>query len=410
MKDGFSARLTREIEAWVREGLVTPAQGERIAARYPVAGAPSRLIAIITLIGGALIASGLGLVIAHNWERLSDWTKIGGLLVLLAGFYAGGFELRERGFARAGDALLMTGAALFLCGIALVAQVFHLNSRPPNGVLLWIAGILPVAYLLRSGPVLFLAVTGALVWIGMEAASPDSLLYMGGSERVFGAIDPFSNWVGWMALAVAIGTALVAAGVLHQGRYGKFERVFDFLGLLLFGGGLYFLTFLRHNGGTPEHWIGFPVAPPLLFGALGGVLTALAWKNDPTAPPRTRAFHAGTLLGGIIMALAATLAGSFGARGVVFDEAYSFLCAVFLLAGSISFIAAGVGWDRPRWVNLGLCFVGLNIVSRYFDLVGTMLEGGMLFITGGALILFIGVVLEKQRRRLMRQMAAAGGA
>ena len=410
--DNFGARLQREAEAWVREGLITPDQAARLAARYRAGGAPSRLIGIITLLGGALIASGLALVIAHNWERLSDWTKIAGLLVLMAGFYLGGYELRERGFARAGDSLLMIGAALFLCGIALVAQIFHLNSRPPNGVLLWLLAILPLAYLIGSGPVLFLGLAGGVIWIGMEAGSPDSLLYIG--VRGGATHDPFDllfgNWVGMMALFAAVGVALIAGGALHVGKYKKFERVYDLLGLLLFGTNLYSLTFLRHDGGTTPDIYEAALTPVLLFALLGGALAVMAWKTYPAAPPRTRDIQVGVLLLGLVFAVAPALAIRLHLRGVWFDEVYSFLCAVYLLGAAMAFISAGSRWDRPGWVNLGLLLVGINVITRYFDLVGTMLEGGLLFISGGILILFLGILLEKQRRRLMRRMAMGGAA
>ena len=38
------------------------------------------------------------------------------------------------------------GAWAFLLGIALVSQIFHLNSRLPNGVLLWWLGIVAVPW------------------------------------------------------------------------------------------------------------------------------------------------------------------------------------------------------------------------------------------------------------------------
>ncbi|HEU4402339.1 MAG TPA: DUF2157 domain-containing protein [Candidatus Polarisedimenticolia bacterium] len=408
MKDNFGTHLVREIETWVREGLVTAEQGERLAARYRMGGTPSRLIGVITLIGGGLIASGLALVIANNWERLSDWTKIVGLLLLMIGFYAGGFEARGRGFARSGDALLMIGAALFLCGIALVAQIFHLNSRPPNGVLLWLVAIVPIAYMLRSGPILFLAILGTLAWITLEAGTPDSLLYLGGSRNapglwfIFDVL--FGNWTGLMGLQVATGVALIAGGALHRGAFKKFQRVFDMPGLLLFGAGLYWLTFLRHQHDFYGASLVRPVQPVLLFAILGTVLAGLAWRNYPALPPRTRDVQVGTLIVGIAFVLPPVLMDILGARDLLFGETYSLLLAIYLLGASIAFISAGVRWERPGWVNLGLCFVGLNIITRYFDLLGSRLEGGLLFISGGVLMLFIGVVLEKQRRRLMRRI------
>jgi hypothetical protein len=35
MADRFAARLAREVETWVRDGLITAPQASRIVARYP---------------------------------------------------------------------------------------------------------------------------------------------------------------------------------------------------------------------------------------------------------------------------------------------------------------------------------------------------------------------------------------
>jgi uncharacterized membrane protein len=44
-------------------------------------------------------------------------------------------------------------------------------------------------------------------------------------------------------------------------------------------------------------------------------------------------------------------------------------------------------------------------MTRYFDLIGTMLSGGFAFITAGLVLLGAGALLERQRRRLLETMA-----
>ena len=39
----------------------------------------------------------------------------------------------------------LLGSGMFLANIALIGQVYHLSSRPPNAILLWLAGIIPRA-------------------------------------------------------------------------------------------------------------------------------------------------------------------------------------------------------------------------------------------------------------------------
>ncbi len=93
---------------------------------------------------GRCCVVGISLIIKSNWEQIGDWVKIVGLVVLLTGSYALGYRLKVAPgrYPRTGDACLMAGAVLFLLGIALVSQIFHIDSRPANGVLLWWAASL----------------------------------------------------------------------------------------------------------------------------------------------------------------------------------------------------------------------------------------------------------------------------
>ena len=61
----------------------------------------------------------------------------------------------------------------------------------------------------------------------------------------------------------------------------------------------------------------------------------------------------------------------------------------------------GLATGREGWVNLGILCIATNIVSRYFDLFGSMLEGGVFFIVTGVLVTGVGIYLEKKRRSLV---------
>src|SRR6266850_2060470 len=165
MPDRFPARLALEVEAWVRDGLITSQQATRIAARYPPsAGWFGRPMALFSLLGAALIAAGLALVVAHNWDELHRWVKLGGLVVLMLGAHGGGLALRARGRRALGEGLLLLGGALFLLGIALVGQIYHLSGRTSDMLLLWWALLVSAGYALPSLGVLTLAALGATAW------------------------------------------------------------------------------------------------------------------------------------------------------------------------------------------------------------------------------------------------------
>ena len=79
-------------------------------------------------------------------------------------------------------------------------------------------------------------------------------------------------------------------------------------------------------------------------------------------------------------------------------------CALFGL--NLCMVNLGLTTGRASWVNLGIGFIALNILTRYFDLFGTMLQGGLFFILSGALVLVLGIFLERKRRELLRGLRA----
>jgi len=82
-------------------------------------------------------------------------------------------------------------------------------------------------------------------------------------------------------------------------------------------------------------------------------------------------------------------------------------CAWFsLFLFNVAIVRIGLATGRASWVNLGIGFIALNIITRYFDLFGTMLEGGLFFVVSGAIVLTLGIYLERKRRYLLASMRA----
>jgi uncharacterized membrane protein len=78
--------------------------------------------------------------------------------------------------------LHLVGSGLFLANIALIGQIYHLSSRPPNAILLWWAGIAALPWLLRSKAQHILCLLAFGVWFGMEVNDRSSLIFFGDNE------------------------------------------------------------------------------------------------------------------------------------------------------------------------------------------------------------------------------------
>lgn len=386
----FEQSLVQASAGWVRDGVIDEAQRSAILERHPVlAAGQSRFIAIVSTVGGLLFAVGVSLVIKANWNALGDWTKIGGVIALLVAAYAAGWKLKigDGGFTKTGDGCLMIGQLLFLCGIALVSQIFHLNSRPATGVLAWWLGIVAVPWITHAKGAQFVSIVAGLVWCGLEMNARDSLIAIRGFEPA-----------GFLAMYFLVGAALWFSGLaLRESRWRDFAGLQEKCGLIVASGALFGLGFLRHEANRWQR--GLAEQEPTTFFAVGLGLVLLVAAS--VAAWRVRRAEVKALAPWLVLslvpALGAVAVGPIGDGGWL----WSALSWLTLFVLSIAVVRVGLETAREGWVNLGIVFIAANIIARYFDLFGTLLEGGVFFIVTGVIVAGLGVYLEKKRRALV---------
>jgi uncharacterized membrane protein len=389
----FEERLRTESAGWVGEGIVTESQRETLLALHPESEGGGRFVAILGTVGGGLLLAGVCLLIGANWQEIGDWIKIGGLVALIAGAYTAGWRLKVSpgNYAKTGDAFFMLGAGLLMAGIALVSQIFHLNSRPATGVLFWWLGIVAVPWLVNSKGAQAVSLLAFLIWLGMEFTTKGSWLALTVSE---GSGDELRL----VAIMTAVGFAVWLAGLaLRRTRYDGFAPMHETWGILMVCAGLYVISFMRHwRWHDDAEVVGMPAL--VLVALLVGVAEWGAWKSSRR--------HLLALGGWFLLALvpaAALLAGwNLGDRGWLWS-AWSWV-GLFVL--NVFMIRTGLATGREGWVNLALAFIAVNIVTRYFDLFGTMMEGGVFFVVSGVIVLTLGIYLERKRRGWLKAMRA----
>jgi uncharacterized membrane protein len=313
--------------------------------------------------------------------------------VLLVAAYVAGWKLKfgEGAYAKTGDASLMVGQLFFLCGIALVSQIFHLNSRPATGVLIWWIGIVAVPWIARAKGAQFVSIVAGLVWLGMEMTTPGSWIEVG-----HGLYDHDETIM--QAVFFFVGVALWLTGIgLRNSRWDEFAGLHEKCGLLLAGGALYLLGFVRHQWKYGRHDAGTFDATAWCAVALGISLATVA----ALCAGRRRLAELKTLGPWIVLGVVPVL--GIVAVGPLGDEGWfwSALSWIMLFALSVAVVRVGLETAREGWVNLGILFIATNIITRYFDLFGTMLDGGLFFIVTGGLVTALGIYLEKKRRALL---------
>ena len=381
-------------------GLITAEQRQRIIEHFKLKeDGDSRFLAIVSMIGAVLITAGIILLISAHWNEIPRGVKIAGGIALMLGAHAGGWWLREvQGkYRKTGEALHLVGSGLFLANIALLGQIYHIVSRPPNAFLLWWIGIAALPWLLRSKAQHILLLLAFGIWFGMEINERDSLIYCGNEHQIL-----LYSLLGLVYLG--------AGGLLRRGAFAEFSGVSERLGLLAFLTFFYPLTWKDFLSGwdNPEtsSWL-FPslgVAALGLLAATAGTMSALGrqWRWTWFAA-----------LVGMVAFMATVWFGCWqlgheaGSRYFYWGESWNYLAGTLaLFVFCLLQIQVGLQLRSPFFVNLGIAFIALDIIAAYLGLFGSMARTGMMFLVSGVFLIVFGVYLERKRRKLMKQIRA----
>ncbi|MES2811585.1 MAG: DUF2157 domain-containing protein [Bacteroidota bacterium] len=125
----------------------------------------NKLFTIFGIIGALMGGLGVILILAHNWDDFSVFTKtILSFIPLILGQIACFYSL----FKKPESVAWRESSATFLlfaiaASISLVAQVYNINGDFPKFLLTWILLSLPLIYIMRSSFISLLCITG-ITW------------------------------------------------------------------------------------------------------------------------------------------------------------------------------------------------------------------------------------------------------
>jgi len=396
-------------------GLVTDEQRQKIIEHFQLKeDGGGKFLAIVSIIGAVLIAAGITLLIAAHWNEIPRGVKIAAGLLLMLGFHAGGWWLREGGgdasspvssapgssqpqgkYRKTGQALHLIGSCLFLANIALIGQIYNIVSRPPNAFLLWWIGIAALPWLLRSKAQHVLLLLAFGIWFGFEVNERGGLIYCESDRQVL--------------LYALLGLVYLGAGYcLRRTPFTEFAGVTEKLGLLAFLIFVYPLTWKDFFGGWENSEIRQWFFPAL--GLFTLLLLAVGIKNLRALTTQWRWTWFAALLGMTVF-MATVWFGCWQldhageSRHYFWGESWSYLIgSLALFVFCLLQIQIGIQERSPFLVNLGVTFITLDIIAAYCDLFGSMARTGVMFLISGIFLIVFGVYLEKKRRTLMKQI------
>lgn len=431
--------LGGEVASWQHDGVISEEQARAIMARYrDPAGSDEaerggRLVTTLAALGSILLGVGVVLFLAANWPAIPRWLKVVAVLGSILAAYASGYWLafEKMTYPRVGRALIFLGSVLFGAGIWLIAQVFHIRAHYPNGILFWALGIIPVAVVARSVPILTEASLLLILWTIFEQSQSGTanLLYLPLSALVLIlshtlksgltagiSLAGLAIWVAMASFGLRLSPAFTLLLTAIMGMlffsvgsrpgYGGLRAPYRIVGQGVFFLSLYLLTFAplaRVLGDRPLTGSIFLAAAFAIVGgcALGAGFLALSGARRDERRARKHYWE-----GSLVIAVCALLI-TLALLGPVAGGKFFLVAAnTMLFLAVVAFVAGGYQNREPDMVNFGVAFFVLGIVARYFDFFWDMLDKSVFFMAGGLLLLAGGFLLERNRQKLIREMRA----
>lgn len=384
-----------EIDQWLREGVVTQEQADKMIVdvqRARTEESSSKIIATISTIGAVLFGLGTILFVAANWDILSYVAKIVILttvtfIIYFLGYF---FQYRFRNLPQVGESLIFLSTLLFGATIFLIGQIYHVPAYNHYLLIIWLVGILPLVYITKSYNIAGLATLIFYVWIALFT---------------YRAIDIFENTADFYRLPVMYlisGVLLFGVGALHYFLKGfnLVARAIRLSGVRVTLLSLFLLSLKFFSGTYNEFSFVSEIKEAsdpftLLIVIFSIIALILLYINLRFNPSRSKTNNIENTIGFILVAI-----------GLVFffipfyGNVYTLMFNLVLTA--ISFVLIAIGYQREdlQVVNTGLFWFVALIIIRYFDFFWRLLPRSLFFLVGGLVILIGGIALELTKRKL----------
>ncbi|MCX8281673.1 DUF2157 domain-containing protein [Phyllobacterium sp. 0TCS1.6C] len=354
--------INRHISRWESKGIIDSDTAARLRSDVETSRSGFGLGGILAVLGAVLLGAAILSLIAANWEVMPRLVRLVLIVAVIWAGYLGGAWRVSRGERMLGEAFYLIAAITFGAGIALVGQMYHLAGEPAEAVLLWVAGVMIAALLLRSeilasGSVVL---TGLFLFLALDDGGrfgyswllPILLLLCAGLAWYTGARAARH--------LIAI-LAIVYVFVLRI----DLDEAAIFWPAALVGGGLFLVDALRHP--LLERWSGWSKA----VGAYGF----------------------STLLLVLIFLQFDEFEGTV--RGEV-------MAGFLILACSVAGLSLS-GYRNPavRWIAYSV--FSFEVIYLAFKTIGTMIGTAGFFLSAGVLVLLLAVFVMRMERRLKQR-------
>ena len=392
--------LDREVARWRSDGLISAEQAEAIRSRHGDVirlERSGRLANIFGILGCVTVALGVILFYAANWAEIPRGVRLFALVSGIGTLYLGGHVLREvkRTHPNVGHALIFLAAMLFGAALFLVDQMYHVQAHDPLAFLWWTLAAAAIGLLVRSAPIIGLALLTFFAWLVYELVDYG---YEEINELYFPAL------FGLYALALyALGTG--AERWLDRVNAARAMRVIGFSIALLVVFGLSFRFAYEEPGGKRPSGFALALLVGFVVAAAAGIgLIAARMRHRRSSLVESALLTATGLLFVLIVFkpdVATEVQEGFSRGGKVYPLLFNALLALIVIGA----IVLGFLRDEVWLANGGVGYAALLILARFLDFdEWSMLGRGLVFIASGLAVMLLAYVLDRWRPRLEEQL------
>ena len=156
--------MDKDLQELIRENIIDQETAQRILKFYERKNKkePNRLVFIFGIIGAVLIGLGIILIIAHNWDEYTKFTKSAlAFLPLVLGqiscFYTFLKKKNSPVWTEASSVFLFFSIG---ATISMIAQIYHIDGDLSKFILTWMILALPQIYILNSSSTSLFFISG----------------------------------------------------------------------------------------------------------------------------------------------------------------------------------------------------------------------------------------------------------
>ena len=433
--------LARQLPELLKQQVLDAATVERLSAHYSLDNLStsnfSKATILLAAIGGLLIGGGVIMLLAHNWDYFSRFSKVLiGLLPLIVAqilcLMALLPELFPQRFLQQRGVAWRESSAVMLCcaipaALAVVGQSYHISDNQQAFYTLWFVLMLPFVYLLKAQLASALLVYVAVIlcmfyqswyWLCVLALLPVAYPVLLKSER---ANHSRLAWI--LALGtIFLGSAYLLVEIIPQALFGEYPyypivmmsgavsmtlfgvffepkepfsaRPFTNVGMLLIALSLLFYTNTDAWDFYTEQYIDAQFSSFALFVVMAAILAmgVLIKRQRWELLPLTALWLVSIVL--TVIYWASIYWGLASGITVIIV-----IANIVVFAVGIATMWAGVKYDAANQLNFGLILIMSQIMLRFFDQDFSFVVRGLVFITLGMAL--IGVNVWRSRAKAM---------